>query len=290
MRRFHRFTVRAVGRTSLLALLFAAVLLVPAVALSGSTEKPPQPAQAGNEPKSVPPGLAKEDGQPADPAKPATPAKPAKAAEPAKPAKAEDNKPVKAAKPAKTTKAANPAKAAKPASSGKSAEAQHHVIICHRTGSTKNPYVVINVSVRAWVHGHQTHPMIDDRADIELKNPARPGEKMPTAACTAGANSTNEVKNGILVIDPTSPTVGLPATTLVDRPLAIVVHTTPNATVSIEGAGVLGVTSTTGNARGVARLNVTPTRSGVLGVMVDQRRVKNVGVLGAQASGAQLTG
>jgi hypothetical protein len=272
---FRRFTAQALGRTSLLALLCAAVLLVPAAALSGSTEKAPSP------------GSAKAEHQPADPDKPAkaakadNPAKPAKAAEPARAA----DKPVK---PAKRAKAAKPAKST--VSRGKSGDAQHHVIICHRTGSATNPYVVINVSVRAWVHGHQTHPMRDHRADILLKDPATPGEKMPTAACTAAANSTNDVKNGFLVVDPTSSTVGLPATTLVNKPLVIVVHTTPNAAVAVEGARVSGVTSTTANERGVARLRITPRQAGVVGVLVQQSRVKSIGVLGVQASGAQLTG
>ncbi|HYY32962.1 MAG TPA: hypothetical protein VE693_05185 [Gaiellaceae bacterium] len=74
---------------------------------------------------------------------------------------------------------------------GKSAEAQHHVILCHRTGSDSNPYVVINVSVRAWEHGHTTHPAKDGRDDILLKDPAQPGEKMDESLCPAEAGGVS---------------------------------------------------------------------------------------------------
>jgi hypothetical protein len=269
---------RALGRISLLALVASLVLMVPAAALSGNDKAPP--GQEGKEPPAnVPPGQAKKD-------KAADPAKPAKAADPAKPAKAD--KPAKAAKPAKPAakpKPVKPAKAAEPASPGKSAEAQHHVIICHRTGSTKNPYVVINVSVRAWLHGHQTHPALNGHVDQLLKDPARPGEKLSVALCSGGANHSDPK---VIVIDTTSPT--LPATTIINKPLVIVVHTTPNTTVTVVGAGVLGATKTISNKQGVARISVTPTKSGVLGVMVNQRLVKRVGVLGAQTPGNQLTG
>lgn len=88
----------------------------------------------------------------------------------------------------RTVTPAESAKAAVPQdpSRGRSAEAQHHVIICHRTGSATNPYVVINISVRGWLHGHRTHPPLDGRSDILLKDPARPGEKLGAAACGVG--------------------------------------------------------------------------------------------------------
>ena len=81
-------------------------------------------------------------------------------------------------------------------SPGRSAEAQHHVIICHRTASGTNPYVVINISVRAWRHGHQTHPPIDGRSDVLLKDPARPGEKMPASACPAPTGGGSSPEGG----------------------------------------------------------------------------------------------
>src|SRR5438093_9713650 len=55
--------------------------------------------------------------------------------------------------------------------------AHHKVIICHRTGSATNPYVVINVSINAWLNGHTKHPALDGRSDILLQDPASPGEK-----------------------------------------------------------------------------------------------------------------
>ena len=68
------------------------------------------------------------------------------------------------------------------ASNGRSAEAHHHVIVCHRTGSASNPYVVINIPWTAWTEAHSpatgSHPPLDGRTDILLKDPAsRPGSK-----------------------------------------------------------------------------------------------------------------
>jgi hypothetical protein len=67
-------------------------------------------------------------------------------------------------------------------SKGRSAEAHHHVIICHRTGSDSNPYVVINIPWTAWSEAHSpdtgAHPDLKGRHDIMLKDPAsRPGSK-----------------------------------------------------------------------------------------------------------------
>ena len=66
---------------------------------------------------------------------------------------------------------------------GRSDEAHHHVIICHRTGSDSNPYVVINIPMTAWSEAHDpgsshAHPPLNGRVDIMLKDPAsRPGSK-----------------------------------------------------------------------------------------------------------------
>jgi hypothetical protein len=75
-------------------------------------------------------------------------------------------------------------KAAKTGSSGGSgAEAHHHVIVCHRTGSASNPYVVLNIPWTAWSEAHgpgssHAHPPLDGRTDILLRDPAsRPGSK-----------------------------------------------------------------------------------------------------------------
>lgn len=66
--------------------------------------------------------------------------------------------------------------------SGRSAEAHHHVIVCHRTGSDSNPYVVINIPTTAWHEAHSDttgkHPPKSAREDKLLKDPAsRPGSK-----------------------------------------------------------------------------------------------------------------
>src|ERR671936_620075 len=57
-----------------------------------------------------------------------------------------------------------------------SPKAQHHVIICHRTGSASHPWVVINIDIAAWP-AHQAH------GDKLLKDPAKPQRR--TAACSA---------------------------------------------------------------------------------------------------------
>jgi hypothetical protein len=84
---------------------------------------------------------------------------------------------------AKPEQAATPQQAVKPAGSqGQSALAHHHVIVCHRTGSESNPYVVINIPMTAWNHAHSdttgAHPDKNGRHDLMLKDPAsRPGSK-----------------------------------------------------------------------------------------------------------------
>lgn len=110
-------------------------------------------------------------------------------------------------------KAAKPdqAKAAKSdGPHGQSALAHHHVIVCHRTGSDSNPYVVINIPMTAWLHAHAPggHPQLNGRDDILLKDPAsRPGSKdgfsksdcesraggATTTGTTTGTTTTNAV-------------------------------------------------------------------------------------------------
>src|SRR5204863_2767322 len=95
--------------------------------------------------------------------------------------------------PSTTTTAVKPVSGSTFASTkGKGHEktAHHKVIICHRTGSATNPYVVINVSINAWLNGHSKHPALDGRSDILLKDPASPGEKMDVSACGAQQSPT----------------------------------------------------------------------------------------------------
>jgi hypothetical protein len=66
---------------------------------------------------------------------------------------------------------------------GQSSAAHHHVIVCHRTGSASNPYVVLNIPWTAWSGAHDpgsshAHPPLDGHVDILLADPAsRPGTK-----------------------------------------------------------------------------------------------------------------
>jgi hypothetical protein len=90
------------------------------------------------------------------------------------------------------------------------------VIICHRTGSESNPYVVINVSIEAWLHGHSTHPALDGRSDILLKQDAEPGEKLPVSACGdpghVTTTTTTTTTTATIPKEPTVPVVSTPAT------------------------------------------------------------------------------
>jgi hypothetical protein len=181
----------------------------------------------GNGNGGTPPGQEKKAEQPAPapaPAPAATPAPPARVAAPGQAKKAEkaaakaavkheqkaavkvavkheQKAAVKAAvkheqKPAAkvAAKAAVKSEPKATQSKGRSAEAHHHVIICHRTGSASNPYVVINIPWTAWSEAHSpdtgAHPDRDGRHDIMLKDPAsRPGSKdgFSKDACGAAA-------------------------------------------------------------------------------------------------------
>src|SRR4051812_10034983 len=126
-----------------------------------------------------------------------------------------------------------------PSTKGKGHEktAGHKVIICHRTGSSTNPYVVINISINAWMNGHSRHPALDGRSDILLQDPASPGEKLDASQCPGGQQqSAGSVAGATAQQKPKAP--------------PIVVQQT-------KASGVLGVTATKTNARRPA--------SGVLG-------------------------
>ncbi len=84
------------------------------------------------------------------------------------------------------------------ASKGRSAEAHHHVIVCHRTGSDSNPYVVINIPWTAWSEAHSpdtgAHPDLHGRHDIMLKDPAsRPGSKDGFTKSSCGSSAAPAV-------------------------------------------------------------------------------------------------
>jgi hypothetical protein len=142
--------------------------------------------------------------------------------------------------------------------------AHHKVIICHRTGSATNPYVVINVSINAWLNGHSKHPALDGRSDILLKDPASPGEKMDAAQCGAQQPTT--------------------ATTTATVKPATKVTARPKHRVSAAG-GVKGVSST----------RPAPRAAGVLGAISTPVRTANLPFTGfplwiAALLGALLVG
>jgi len=118
--------------------------------------------------------------------------------------------------------------------------AHHKVIICHRTGSATNPYVVINVSINAWLNGHTKHPALDGRSDILLKDPASPGEKLDAAQCGAQQSTTT--------------------TTATVQPATKKVTARPKHRVVAAG-GVKGVSSTKPQAAGVLGAISTPVRT-----------------------------
>jgi hypothetical protein len=99
---------------------------------------------------------------------------------------------------------------------GRSEEAHHHVIVCHRTGSDTNPYVVINIPMTAWSEAHDpasshAHPPLNGRVDIMLQDPAPgPGTKngFTSDDCPAGGTSPTTTTGG-----PTTTTTGGPTTT-----------------------------------------------------------------------------
>ena len=153
------------------------------VALSGTALADP----GNGNPPATPPGQEKKAETPAAPAP--TPAP--QAAKKAEPKPAAKSTAAKAAAPGQAKKAekTKPAKATTP-SKGQSANAHHHVIICHRTGSLSNPYAVINIPSTAWMHAHSdstgSHPDLNGNHDKMLKDPAsRSGSKdgFTKAAC-----------------------------------------------------------------------------------------------------------
>jgi hypothetical protein len=87
---------------------------------------------------------------------------------------------------------------------GRSQDAHHHVIICHRTGSESNPYVVINIPWTAWSEAHDpasehAHPPLDGRVDLMLQDPAPgPGTKNGFTAedCLSGGGTTGDTTGG----------------------------------------------------------------------------------------------
>jgi hypothetical protein len=162
------YALRTVGGTLALALALAA----PALA-----DNPGKPDSPGNSASA--PGQLKQQAPPATPAQPSpgkSAAAPGHQKQSGKPAK-----PAKPAQPKKAKKSGKPAQAAQPpATTAKTAHQK--VTLCHSTGSAKNPYVEITVSVNA-VAAHRRHH--DGRDIIPAPaggcpgGPAAPSQQQP---------------------------------------------------------------------------------------------------------------
>jgi len=160
----------------------------PAVTPPGQEQKAETPAANAPAPAAAPAAAPENNGQEKKAEKAAArTAKPAPAAASKGQAKKDEKQAAKA-----ESKSAKPAPGSQ--SQGRSDEAHHHVIVCHRTGSDSNPYVVINIPLTAWNEAHSpdtgSHPDLNGRHDILLKDPASgPGSKdgFTKADCEARA-------------------------------------------------------------------------------------------------------
>jgi hypothetical protein len=168
---------RGLRWSGVLATFLAALALTVTVAEPASAGKAKGRAKHASKPvgggREHPPGLvgnvhAKAKGQ-------AKKAQEAAAGPPQVEGKKEDQAPQDPVRSPKSGKASH--------AGGSSNDAHHHVIVCHRTGSASNPYVVLNIPWTAWSEAHDpdsghAHPPLDGRVDLLLKDPAsRPGSK-----------------------------------------------------------------------------------------------------------------
>ncbi len=117
----------------------AAIVLLAGAALAGNSNgTPPGQAKKGTTGHGNGHAVAKGHAKKANPAHPAHPAHPVTPSRPSN---------------RNAAKVIVPPKPVFAASNGHEKTAQHKVIICHRTGSATNPYVVINISINAWQNG-----------------------------------------------------------------------------------------------------------------------------------------
>jgi hypothetical protein len=160
---------------------------------------------------------------------------------------------------------------------------ERKVYICHSTGSSTNPYVLIHVSVNA-LPAHTRH---HDGKDIVLgsspgscPSPAVVRTTTPTTTTVPTTTTTTTTTNAVL---PTSTvTTTLPSTTTVTVAATTTVTSTETTT-STQTGGVAGVsTSTTTPAAG--RQAAAPT-GGVLGAQAQlPQRPRSGSVLGTIGS------
>jgi hypothetical protein len=115
--------------------------------------------------------------------------------------------------------------------------------------------------MEAWLHGHATHPELDGRNDVVLKQGAEPGEKLPVSACprtstvASGSSATASVTHPR--VDPSSgrpdrlpshgprdPSRPRPVQPVKAKPLRNANH--PSASVRVAASGTRGELPFTG--------------------------------------------
>jgi len=157
-----------------------------------------------------------------------------------------------------------------PGNASANGNAGEKVTICHATGSATNPYVRITPSASGVFHGH-------------IGGDHQSGEDIvPPFTYNGTAHSQRWDAAGQAIFNNGCTVPGQPASANVGQPVTLSVP--PSQVVTVLGAGVQ-VTTT-----GKPTVTVTPTKAGVLTARAAGKPVARVGVLGAEASGAALTG
>jgi hypothetical protein len=153
--------------------------------------------------------------------------------------------------------------------SGKQKTNGQKVLICHKTGSATNPYVVISISINGWVNGHSKHP-----GDIFL-GPSYPGDHRKDASLcvSGGTTSTTTTTTGS-----TSTTTGSTTTTTHQT------TTTTGSTTTTTGSTTT-TTSSTSTTAAVAGAQHSNGSGGVAGGQAGLKTSSGPlgGVLGATA-------
>src|SRR5207237_5211179 len=136
---------------------------------------------------------------------------PGQPAQPAGKAKAKAKVAAKAhGKPATSTHSNGHASAHASVHSSSSAQgtAGQKVLVCHKTGSATNPYVVISISINGWTNGHSKHS-----GDI-LLGPSTPGphshdaSRWPSGGTASTTTTTTTPSTTSTTPPPTTPHTG----------------------------------------------------------------------------------